>query len=151
VTALRLNANIDWLRWTSFILAVLGILVAGYLTWTKVFGLNALCTAAGDCEVVNNSIYSEINGFPVAGLGLGAYFVMALLLGVENRWAWLREYGPLTVFGLALTGTLYSAYLTYIELFVIHAVCPYCVISAVLITGILVLASVRLARGLLRE
>jgi uncharacterized membrane protein len=144
---LRLNRYAHWLRPATIALAVLGVLVSAYLTWTKVFGVNALCTAAGDCEAVNNSVYSEINGFPVAGLGLGAYVLITLLLGLENRWRVLQDYGPLAVFGLALTGTLYSAYLTYVELFVIRAVCPYCVISAVIITAILVLSSVRLARG----
>ena len=63
-----------------------------------------------------------------------------LVLGSFAGWAYSR----LAVFGLALTGTLYSAYLTSLELAVIHAICPYCVISALLVTLLLVLALIRL-------
>ena len=64
----------------------------------------ALCTGVGDCETVNNSVYSEINGIPIAVLSLGAYLVMAGLLALEDR-VRAQTYGPLAVFGLALTGT----------------------------------------------
>jgi uncharacterized membrane protein len=73
-----------------------------------------------------------VNAIPVATLGLAAYLAILAILTLEPRLPWLQDYGPLAIFGLALTGTLYSAYLTYVELFVIHAVCPYCVSSAVL-------------------
>jgi uncharacterized membrane protein len=74
------------------------------------------------------------------------YLAIALLLALEDRAGALETYGPLAVFGLALTGTLYSAYLTYVELFVLHAVCPYCVVSAVLMTAIFILAVIRFRR-----
>lgn len=138
---------VDWLRWTGLAFAVLGIVVAAYLTWIKLAHTQVFCSGVGDCEAVNTSIYSQINGVPVAMLGLAAYVMLAALFLLEDRWSWLQDYAPLAIFGLALTGTLYSAYLTYIELFVIHAVCPYCVTSALLITGILVIAIIRLIRG----
>ncbi len=127
-------------------LAVLGALDSAYLTWVKVANATAFCSNVGDCDAVNASVYSEVFGIPIALFGLGAYLAIAALLVLEDRSPALREWAPLAVFGLALTGTLYSAYLTYVELFVIYAVCPYCVVSAVLITGILVLAVVRMVR-----
>ncbi len=136
----------DWWRWVSVALAALGALVSGYLTWIKVANAQAFCSNVGDCDAVNSSVYSELFGIPIALFGLGAYLAMAALLVLEDRVPLLREWGPLAVFGLALTGTLYSAYLTYVEFFVIYAVCPYCVASAVLITGILILAVLRLVR-----
>ena len=139
-------ARPDWLRWFSLGLAALGALDAAYLTWIKFANTQALCTGAGGCEAVNTSVYSEINGIPIAAFGLGMYLLIALLLGLENRVELARTYGRLAVFGLALTGTLYSAYLTYVELFVLHAVCPYCVISAVAVTALLVLAVARLVQ-----
>jgi len=138
----------DWRRWASLALAVVGAMDAIYLTWIKVANTKAFCSGVGDCETVNNSIYSEINGVPIAVLGLGAYLLILLCLALEANVPVLTDYGPLAVFGLALTGTLYSAYLTYIELFVIYAVCPYCVISAIVITLILLLAAWRLWRPL---
>ena len=141
------RASIDWLRWASMVFAILGSLVAGYLTYIKLAHVEAVCRGVGDCEAVNSSIYSHISGIPIAALGLAAYLVILALLALESRVEGLQDYAPLGIFGLALTGTLYSAYLTYVELFVIHAVCPYCVASAVLITGLLIMAVVRLVRG----
>lgn len=136
----------DRLRWTGVVLAVLGALDSAYLTWVKVANATAFCSNVGDCDAVNASVYSEVFGIPIALFGLGAYLAIAAFLVLEDRGTMLREWGPLAVFGLALTGTLYSAYLTYVELFVIYAVCPYCVVSAILITGILILSVVRLIR-----
>ena len=132
--------------WVSAVLAVLGAADSAYLTWIKVANTRAFCSNVGDCDAVNSSIYSEVAGIPIALFGLGAYLAILAVLLLEDRTPALSEWGPLVVFGLALTGTLYSAYLTYVELFVIFAVCPYCVASAVLISGILVLSVVRLIR-----
>ena len=137
----------DWLRWISAVLAALGALDAIYLSYIKLAHVEAICRGVGDCEAVNSSVYSQIGGIPIALFGLAAYLAILALLIAEPRLAALRDYVPLAVFGLALTGTLYSAYLTYVELFVIHAICPYCVISAILITGLVILAVVRLVRG----
>jgi len=147
VSALAARGRANWLRWTSVVLAVLGALDSAYLTWIKVANTRAFCSGVGDCDAVNSSVYSEVMGIPIALLGLGAYLAIAALLVLEDRLPLAAEYGPLAVFGLALTGTLYSAYLTYVELFVIYAVCPYCVVSALLITGIFILSIVRLWRG----
>jgi uncharacterized membrane protein len=138
----------DWPWRLSLVLAILGMLVSAYLTWIKLSNTNAFCSGVGDCEAVNSSSYSEIRGVPVAVLGLAAYLVMAGLLAAEKRWPAFRQSIPLAIFGLALTGTLYSAYLTYVELFVIKAVCPYCVASALIITSILIISVLRLLRGL---
>jgi uncharacterized membrane protein len=137
----------DWLRWGALALAVLGAADAAYLTWVKLAGLKPFCGSSGACDTVNTSIYSEVGGVPIAFLGLGAFLVLAALLVLEDRLPGLDTWAPVAVFGMALTGTLYSAYLTYVELFVLHAVCPYCVVSAVCITGLLVLSVIRLARG----
>jgi uncharacterized membrane protein len=135
------------LRWTSLVLAGLGVLDALYLTYIKLAHVSAFCGGVGDCDTVNSSRYSEVFGIPIAVLGLAAYLAIAALLVLEDRSPLLRDWGPLAVFGLALTGTLYSAYLTYVELFVLFAVCPYCVVSAVLITGILILSVFRLVQA----
>jgi uncharacterized membrane protein len=147
MTSAVVKPRVDWLRWASVALALLGAADSAYLTWVKLFKTQALfCVEGGGCDTVNNSIYSEINGIPIAILGLGAYLAIALLLALEDRAGALESYGPLAVFGLALTGTLYSAYLTYVELFVLHAVCPYCVVSAALMTAIFILAVIRFQR-----
>lgn len=140
----RLAVGRPAIAWSSLVIpaaALLGVLVAGYLTWVHWGGSLALCTGVGDCETVNNSEYAAVGGIPVALLGFGMYVVL-LALSLYRRWAppGHRSSLALAVFGISLMGVLYSAYLTYIELDVLHAVCPWCVSSAVLITLIFVVS-----------
>lgn len=118
------------------LLAILGVAIAAYLTIIH-YDRGALVCGLGDCQTVQNSKYAEIVGIPVALLGLGMY-LSVVGLGVLRR---LRpERLPLltmTAFTLVLAGAFYAAYLTYLEVAVIHAICEWCVTSALLTVGIL--------------
>jgi uncharacterized membrane protein len=131
---------------TSIVLACLGILDATYLLIYKLTSNNAMCLGNGGCHDVNFSTYSQIAGIPVSLLGLLAYMVMAILLLMETRFNFTRDNGPLAIFGMSLSGTAYSVYLTWIELYVIHRVCPFCVASAIIILLIFILSIVRLVQ-----
>jgi uncharacterized membrane protein len=113
------------------LLVIAGLGVSSYLTYTHWANVTIACSGFESCETVNNSEYAEIIGIPVAFLG--ALFYLALI-AAALAWLWLRPQGPawppMAFWGLALIGTLYSAYLTYLELFVIDAICIYCVSSA---------------------
>ena len=135
-------------RIASLILAVLGLLDSIYLTWVKFSGKYALCGPIGNCESVNTSQYSEVFGIPIALLGAGAYLVVIISLSLESRGSFWAEYSPIIVFGISLIGVLYSIYLTYIEVAVLKAICPYCVISAIILVILLVLSSIRLRQSL---
>lgn len=117
-------------------LSVAGIAVATYLTQLHYEGSQALCTGVGDCATVNDSAYATIGPVPVALLGLAGYG--ALLACGLVRWWRPRWSSPsvFAAFGLSLVGVAYSGYLTYIEVAVIDAICPWCVVSAVLMTAI---------------
>ncbi|MBI2846361.1 MAG: vitamin K epoxide reductase family protein [Chloroflexi bacterium] len=122
------------------ILSLAGALVSAYLVYVKVSGSSLLCTGVGGCEVVNASVYSEIMGIPIAFLGL-LMFLVLLGLGIWQFYAINEKRNiALAIFTISLAGMLYSAYLTYIELFVLRAICPWCVTTAVLITAILALS-----------
>ena len=113
-------------RITLGALAVVGLLISAYLTWVHYAGVAPVCVGgSGGCETVQASSYATLLGVPVAALGLVGY--SGLLLS-----AFLRG-GAGAYLGLlvALVGTLFSAYLTYLELFVIHAICEWCVASAI--------------------
>ncbi len=131
------------LRRISLALAALGIIVAGYLTFLHFTDSAALCDGFGGCDAVRQSRYSEIAGLPVALLGLIGYLAILAMLITEEKDGPLAEQAPLLVFGMALVGTLYSLYLTYLELFVIAAICPYCVASAVIMIVIFGIALYR--------
>ena len=135
----------ELLRRISIALTIAGLLVAGYLTYLHLSGSTAaLCSAGGGCDTVRESRYSQIGRIPVAVVGLGGYLAILLVLLLDSPGGALAEYGPMLVFGFTLIGVLYSLYLTYLELFVIVAICPYCVSSAVIITLIFIISIFRL-------
>jgi uncharacterized membrane protein len=124
------------------VLALLGVAVAGYLTWIHYAGVKLFCISGnGGCEKVQTSSYSKLAGVPVALLGLIGYLVVLASLLVRGEGA--RLGGAL----VALLGFGFSAYLTYRELFTIEAICQWCVVSAVLMMALAVLTTVRLLRA----
>jgi uncharacterized membrane protein len=131
----------DWRLWLIRLLALAGMGVSAYLSWTHLADQSVACGQSQDCDIVQQSVYSEVGGVPIALLGLGAYmalFALSLLRGRSPQE--LADYVPLAVFGISLIGVLYSAYLTYLELYVIYAICRWCVSSAIFITLIFLLS-----------
>ncbi len=125
-------------------LTLVGLADALYLTWIKLAHREAACAGIGDCDVVNSSPYAEMFGLPVALWGAGVYVLILVLLWLEPRWpAARRAWAVYGVFGLTLWGVLFSAYLTYIEVAVLHAICPFCVVSALVLLFLWVLAIIR--------
>jgi uncharacterized membrane protein len=117
------------------VLSALGIVLSGYLTYLYYTKVQAtFCAAGSGCDTVRESPYSAILGIPVSLFGVVGYLCIftSAFLTISYRAKWLLLYF------LSLAGFVFSAYLTYIELFVIKAVCPYCVTSAIIITLILI-------------
>ncbi len=126
--------------------AILGLLDAAYLTIVKLTHNEAQCIpGVGDCFSVNTSRYSEIMGIPIALLGAMAYLTIILLLLLETRGGFWEENAGLAIFGISLFSVLYSAYLTYLEIYVIRAICPFCIVSAIAMVILFVLSIARLA------
>ena len=144
INAMTTNAK---LRWTSIVVAIIGIIDAAYLSYVKIAHQEVYCGGSGACDTVNNSPYAEISGIPIAYLGLGAYIIILALLLLESRAEFWANYSPMIIFGMTLAGTLYSIYLTYVELAVLRAVCPYCVVSAIAISVLFILSLVRLFKS----
>ncbi|MCJ7569061.1 MAG: vitamin K epoxide reductase family protein [Anaerolineales bacterium] len=133
-----------WL--VSVLLVLTGAVDSAYLAFLKFTGTVAACSNIGDCEAVNNSKYAEIGGIPLALLGLLGYLAILAFLVLETRFPSWKEGLHLSIFGFTLAGTIYSAYLTYIEIAVLHAICPYCVVSAVVMLLLFVISIMRLRR-----
>ena len=125
------------LRTAIAAVALLGLGVAGYLTWVHYAGIKPICAAGHGCEIVQSSSYAKLAGIPVALLGLLGYAAVLVSLLVP------AEGGRLAGAVLALSGFGFSAYLTYRELFTIDAVCQWCVASALLMTALAVLTVLR--------
>lgn len=137
------TSNLDWRQIAIISLASLGVLDTLYLVWAKVVDGYGWCSGIGDCATVNNSVYSELFGIPIAVLGLLVYLVVLAVSALEARRLGTQFWVALVTFGLSLVGTIYSVWLTYVAMEILDATCPFCVISAVLITAILVVSSVR--------
>jgi uncharacterized membrane protein len=137
------------LRTLAMILTIMGIIDSLYLFNIKLTQNEALCMPGiGDCWSVNLSSYSEVWGTPISLLGAIAYLVLFILLWQEDKLPILTNFSPLLLFGMTLAGFLYSIYLTYIEIAVLHAICPFCVISAIIMTCLFIISIIRL-RGTL--
>lgn len=132
------------LKLASMLAAILGTLDSIYLLIFKLTSAAAMCLGSGGCSKVNSSLYSEVQGIPVSLLGIFAYLVILSLHVFETSNRFIKKNGALFIFGVSLCGVLFSAYLTYIEMYIIHAICPFCMASAVLITIIFIIAIVRL-------
>lgn len=132
-----------WFVRISIALAIVGLLVSIYMTIYKLTSNNAMCLGSGDCSTVNASKYSEVYGIPVAVLGIIGY---AAILGVhflENRGAFFKQNAALLIFGMALTGFLFTIYLIYVEIALIKALCPFCVASQITMTVLFIISLIR--------
>jgi uncharacterized membrane protein len=131
-----------WQAWTIPLLAVVGLGVAGYLAYVETNQVTAICGPVGDCNTVQQSPYAYLFGIPVGVLGLVGY------VGIMIAWAAGRfgqgrvsDIGWLALFVMALVGTLFSIYLTFLEPFVIGATCAWCLASSIIMAALLWLAA----------
>ena len=131
----------DRLRLAGALCCTLGLGIAAYLTYVHYAGISPLCEIAHGCERVQSSPWSELAGIPVALLGLLGYAVMLVALFVPG------ENALLAAAGTAVVGWGFSMYLTYREVFTIHAICSWCVASAALMTALSVITVMRLLRA----
>jgi uncharacterized membrane protein len=127
-------------------LAILGLLVSIYMTIYKVTNNEAMCIGSGGCSVVNASRYSEVNGIPVALIGVGGYAAILALLFVERRPGFFQENGTMLLFGVSLVGFLFTLYLIVVEVFFIKAYCPFCLTSQAVMTIIFIFSVTRLIK-----
>ncbi|MBI5568146.1 MAG: vitamin K epoxide reductase family protein [Chloroflexi bacterium] len=122
-------------------LTLTGLGVAGYLAYVETQAVAAVCGPIGDCNAVQSSPYARLFGvLPIGVLGVIGY----MLIFITWLWGRLRsdrvaEIAPLIVFGFAVAGVLFSLYLTFLEPFVIGAVCAWCLTSAVVMTLLMLL------------
>lgn len=122
------------------LLSVAGLGVALYLTYVETQNVAAVCGPVGDCNAVQSSPFAKLFGvLPVGLLGALGYVAILAAWAVRHRDPFARL-APLAIFGMALFGVLFSAYLTYLELYIIRAVCIWCLTSAIIMALLLVLA-----------
>jgi uncharacterized membrane protein len=130
------------LRIAMTVIATIGLGVASYLTYIHYSGAQILCVAGDPCKTVQTSVYSKLAGVPVALIGLIGYVLILVSLLIPER-----EETRLATLAFTAVGFGFSCYLTGRELFSIHAICPWCVSSAVMMTLLLILSVWRFLTG----
>jgi uncharacterized membrane protein len=128
------------LRRASVALCLVGIGIAGYLTYVHYAGLRPICGISHGCETVQTSSYASLLGIPVALLGMISYMLILITLKMRD------ERALMTGSGLTLIAFAFSAYLTYREVFTIHAICSWCVSSAIVFSLLAITATIRVVR-----
>jgi uncharacterized membrane protein len=129
--------------WPVLVLSLVGLVAAGYLAYVEAIQATAFCGPIGDCNAVQQSAYAKLFGIvPLAALGLAGF---ALIAGLWILRRFQRGQTAVlldqAIFALALFGTLFSTYLTFLEPFVIGATCLWCIASAVAMAAVLWLAT----------
>jgi len=115
------------------LLALLGLSVALYMVAYAAGLTGPILCSVGSCEAVQNSSYSRIGGIPVAAFGALGYLALLVVsfLGIQPKYVGAR-WVSLALFGGGVVGVIFSAYLTYLEAYVIHAWCQWCISSAII-------------------
>ena len=103
-------------------LSILGLLVAIYMTIYKLFPNSNMCIGSGGCETVNASRYSEVNGIPVAVIGMIGYASILGLHWIERKNEFFEENGSMILFGISLLGFFFTLWLIYAEIFLLSIV-----------------------------
>ncbi|MEP6687914.1 MAG: vitamin K epoxide reductase family protein [Gemmatimonadales bacterium] len=129
------------------LMSLVGVFVSAYLYLYKIGRIGTLACGTGGCETVQASQWSRFLGVEVALIGLVGYGLLFAVSLLALRTAAARQPWPARLTALAAGGVLFTLYLTYLELFVIHAVCRWCVGSAVIILSILILAILALRQA----
>jgi len=134
-------------RQAIVVLALVGLLVATYLWLYKIGVIGVLQCGTGSCEAVQTSRYAVVFGVPVAFVGVAGYAVLFVVGVVGLQPAFVADRRVMLLLAaLATAGFAFTLYLTSIELFVLHAICRWCVVSAAIMTAIWVVAVTCLRR-----
>jgi uncharacterized membrane protein len=127
-------------RMGAAVMSLLGLFVSAYLYLYKIGRIGTLACGTGGCETVQQSTWSRFLGVEVSLIGLIGYALLFVIALISLQAASPRAWAPRALAWVAAGGVLFTAYLTSLELFVIHAICRWCVGSAVIIVSVLVLA-----------
>jgi uncharacterized membrane protein len=132
----------------AFTTAIIGLGVSIYLSISKLSNQDVLCfEGTGDCQIVTNSAYSLWRGIPIAYIGVAGYLLILGFIFLYHKKKHESSVIMLALFGITAFGALYSLYLTYLELFIIHSICPWCVTSAVAMLLLFIYSTILLGRS----
>jgi uncharacterized membrane protein len=134
-------------RMAAALLSLTGLFISAYLYLYKIGKIGSLACGTGGCETVQWSPWSRVAGIEVSLVGLLGYAILLVLCLAALQPSMVHRREPaLLLAGLSGIAVLFTSYLTYLELFIIHAICRWCVASGVVIVGIFILSLLDLRR-----
>lgn len=133
-----------WYPFTALAIAGLGFIDATYLTVQHFTQFTLPCSISHGCELVTTSSYSSIFGIPVALLG--ALYYVSVLIAICGAMEFAKPQWLKLIAIATTTGFLFSLWFVYLQIFVIHAICQYCMLSAMTSTGLFVVSMVYLRK-----
>lgn len=143
------GSNQAFSSWSIPVLAIAGLGISGYLAYVEISQVKAICGPVGECNLVQSSEFARIAGIPIAVLGIIFYSaimaIWVILRRQDGRYSSILVNG---LIGLTILGTIFSLYLTAVELFVIEAVCAWCLSSAIITTALLLIIVLAFTRSL---
>lgn len=144
----RNSSNILWVL--SVIFVVIAMFTSGYLSYTKLSNTSVICMESGafDCDAVTSSRWSKFMGIDVAYLGFMSYTTLFVLLMLEKKVNFFKQYGLYIIFGLILFDFMFHCYLTYNSLFVLQKACIWCLTTHLMAFLTLIVTSIRLWKRL---
>jgi uncharacterized membrane protein len=142
-----------WMSNLAPVLAVIGLGVAFYLTYVETQQVSAVCGPVGDCNAVQSSPYARLFGVLPVGILGAAGWIAIIAAWIVNRTnaGGFGALAGLALLGMALFGVLFTIYLTYLELAIIHAVCIWCLSNAVLMALVLAISAAPATDAMLVE
>jgi uncharacterized membrane protein len=134
-------------RMSAALLSLAGLFISAYLYLYKLGKIGSLACGTGGCETVQWSPWSRFAGIEVSLIGLLGYAGLLALSLASLQPKLINERGPIRLLALcSAIAVLFTVYLTYLELFVIHAICRWCVASGAIIVAIFVVSLLELRR-----
>ncbi len=145
LAALAIGRALSMPAWTDWLIPALilaGIAVASYLSYIEARSVTAICGPVGDCNAVQQSRYTRLFGvLPIGVLGLLGYIGLLASWLVRRFMHTIEKLAAIAFWGMSFFAVIFSIYLTYLEPFVIKAVCLWCLSSAVIVTSLLLLGT----------
>ncbi|MBE2182119.1 MAG: hypothetical protein IAE89_01725 [Anaerolineae bacterium] len=150
------RARVDILWLLSVIFVVVAMLTSGYLSYTKLFNESVICVenSTFDCNAVTSSVWSKFpqnNGIDVAYLGFISYTTLLVLLILEKKVGFFKQYGLYLIFGLIMFDFMFHSYLTYNSLFVLQKACIWCLATHLMAFLTLIVTTIRFWKHLSAE
>jgi len=138
----------QYIHYASLAIILIGLVISVYMAIYNFTDNDSMCLGSGDCSTVNASRFSEFYGIPVGLIGVFGYIALFLMLYFEDKFSITQRNGNLPFFASSLMGFFFIIYLIYIEIWILDAICPFCLISQITMTILFCVATYKVLKNI---